>query len=165
MLPLRIDFNPNMHPAYYLLKVANLHGYADLKDMIGAFGYRFPAKLDGNLDRYNEIIKATTGIATNIKELEGFEYDKSRYLTSIIHTGVNICPTCLEEENVNFGSRYLTTTYCTSHQCKTLQSCNNCSEELQWDNALLKGLCSHCGNKLLMQHAEPPAYNIYGKSR
>ena len=62
MLPLRIDFSPTIHPAYYLLKVASLHGYTDLKDMINAHGFRFPSKLDGNLESYNQIIKVTTGI-------------------------------------------------------------------------------------------------------
>lgn len=158
MLPLRIDFSPTINPAYYLLKVASLHGYADLKDMVNAHGFRFPSKLNGNLESYNEIIKATTGIESDINELQGFEYDKNRYLTSLIYTGVNICPICLKEGYVNFDSRYLTTTYCTVHQCKTVQTCNHCSEELQWDNALLKGLCSHCGNKLQTQYSETPAY-------
>lgn len=158
MLPLRIDFSLTIHPAYYLLKVASLHGYADLKDMINAHGFRFPNKLDGNLESYNQIIKETTGIETNTKELEGFEYDKSRYLTSLIYTSVNICPTCLDEGHVNFDSRYLTTTYCSVHQCKTVQTCNYCGEELQWDNALLKGFCSHCGNKFLSQCSEISAY-------
>lgn len=158
MLPLRLDFSPTIHPAYYLLKVASLHGYADLKDMVNAHGFRFPNKLDGNLESYNQIIKETTGIETNTKELEGFEYDKSRYLTSLIYTGVNICPTCLDDGHVNFDSRYLTTTYCSVHQCKTVQTCNHCGEELEWDNALLKGLCSHCGNKLQTQYSETSAY-------
>lgn len=158
MLPLRIDFSLTIHPAYYLLKVASMHGYADLKDMINAHGFRFPSKLDGNLESYNQIIKATTGIESDLKELQGFEYDKSRYLTSLIYKGVNICPTCLDEGHVDFDTRYLTTTYCDVHQCKTVQTCNHCSEELQWDNELLKGLCSHCGNKLQTQYSETPAY-------
>lgn len=164
MLPLRIDFERSIHPAFYLLKVANLHGYSELKDMVNAYGFRFPSKLDGNLESYNQIIKATTGIESDIKDLLGFEYDKSRYLTSLIYTGVNICPTCLDEGHVNFDSRYLTTSYCSVHQCKTMQTCNYCSEELQWDNALLKGLCSQCGNKLPTQHSEPPAYITFMES-
>ena len=158
MLPMRVEYDDEMHPAYYLQKLARLHGYLSLKNMVKAFGLKMPKNYNGNIERYNEIIEETTGINLSLTERYGFEYDMTRHITSLIHTGPNVCPCCLDERKVSFDTRYVTSTYCFEHKCKTEQFCNHCGAAFEWDNTLLSGCCGHCGQQIQTRYSEPPSY-------
>lgn len=161
MLPIRLEFNSDMHPAYYLTQVANLHAYPSLSDMVNAFNLKMPNNYNGNIERFNDIIQQITGIKVQLTERYGFDYDVNRHITSLVHTGVNICPCCLEERKVDFDNRYVTSSYCREHKCKTEQVCQQCGSELKWDKTLLKGCCGHCGLKIETRHSVCPSYQTF----
>ncbi|WP_416305881.1 hypothetical protein [Neptunicella sp. SCSIO 80796] len=158
ILPLSFKTDSSVNPALYLCKLAQLHGYQDVRIMLKAYRLRLPQGQQNHLIGYSSIVKALTGQDIDYAAPAEFQYDSTRYFKSLVSNHLKVCPDCLECGSSPIEHNLVTSATCRVHSLKLLAECPQCNHELTFDRQLLTGSCSYCGHCLPRVSQNEPEY-------
>lgn len=157
-LPYAVSFSKTDSPVYILNRLAEIHGYTSTESMVKASGFRITSKKEQRLNGYSLVFNSLTGQSVIWRENSGFEHNKDRYFKSLVADSYKLCIDCSKQSKSPMYHRYITTSHCIEHNCKLIDSCENCGSSIELGEMTNYGCCSFCSGTFNVEHSPIPAY-------